>query len=280
MGRPRVVFRRPDGRGVLYRPRVPYNYYLFVRHLERGQVRWKLRRTATLLLENRSPIISVGVDRSFFASRRTALLFDDGVLKNVCIYKSSELEEVATIPLAIAENLVKLPSHVLQLRLENTNNFKQLVDTQNRLIAAQRAHLSFVQGVGDKQSAGQTPDAPPAFGGTRPKPDVVAGREKLQGDFPNDADWKADLRPGRTERHPNCGRHRFGQSEFHRIPARHVPDWHGTRVGARRSMLFGGQFPRNGHVARRPPQRGGWRRRGQCARRMLDGKLRASPGWR
>ena len=183
MGRPRC-FRRPDGRGVLYRPRVPYNYYLFVRHLERGQVRWKLRRTATLLLENRSPIISVGVDRSFFASRRTALLFDDGVLKNVCIYKSSELEEVATIPLAIAENLVKLPSHVLQLRLENTNNFKQLVDTQNRLIAAQRAHLSFVQGVGDKQSAGQTPDAPPAFGGTRPKPDVVAGREKLQGDFP------------------------------------------------------------------------------------------------
>lgn len=145
------IFRQPAMRGVLYRPRVPYNYYLFVRHLEQGRVRWKLRQTATVALENRSPIISIGVDRSFFASRRTALVFDSGVLKNVCIYKTSELEEIVKVPLAIAENLTDLPGNILQLRLENTNNFKRLVDVQERLIKAQADHVKVIRKQGEAQ---------------------------------------------------------------------------------------------------------------------------------
>jgi hypothetical protein len=140
------VFRQPPSAGVLYRPRVPHNYYLFVRHLERGQVKWKLRQTATVLMENRAPIISVGVDRSFFALRRTALLFEKGVLKNVCIYKSSELEEFAQIPLFIVDQLAELPTNILMLKVTNTNNYKNLVDTQKSLIETQRDHLKVIRG--------------------------------------------------------------------------------------------------------------------------------------
>ena len=148
--------RRPPGRirqapvtGILYRPRVPYNYYLFVKRRERGRVRWKLRKTSVARLENKSPILAVGVDRTYFATRRTSLIFDEGSLKNICIYKSSELEQIAEIPFSIANNLVALPTNILKLRLENTNNFAKLAKVEQELIATQRKHLDVLRGVDD-----------------------------------------------------------------------------------------------------------------------------------
>jgi len=133
-------------KGIAYRPRVPYNYYLFVRDVAKGQASWKLRQSESITLESRATVINVGIDRTFFANRRTALIFDQGALKNICIYKSSELAELATIPLAIAKNVAALPANVMQLRIDNTNNFQKLATVESALIKAQQADLELLQG--------------------------------------------------------------------------------------------------------------------------------------
>lgn len=170
-------------RGILYRPRVPFNYYLFVKN--RGTGKWRLRQTETIALENDSPVISVGVDRTFFANRRGALVFNEGVLKNVCIYKSSELLEFSTIPLTVANNIAALPTNVLQFKIDNSNNFRELASVEDQLIAAQREHLNVLQ-QGDDAAAAGKPNVkePPQVSYTAP---VVAGgnvRKVATGAFP------------------------------------------------------------------------------------------------
>jgi hypothetical protein len=154
--------RNLGGKGIFYRPRLPYNYYLFVK--VRGKPGWKLRETAALQLENVAPIINVGVDRTFFAERHTSLVFDDGALSNVCVYKSSELVNISSIPLTIANDVAALPANVVQMRIDQANNYKALATAQDQLITTQQNHLKFLQGQGspptysssDKQSASMT----------------------------------------------------------------------------------------------------------------------------
>lgn len=154
------------GRGILYRPLLPYNYYLFVKDGSAGK-RWKLRHTQVVKLENVSPIISVGIDRTFFANRRGALLFEEGVLKNICIYKSSELLEFSTIPLAIANNVAALPTNIIQFKIDNSNNFRELAAAEDRLIQAQMQHL---QVLNDIEAAGASqPGQPYKAAYTEPK---------------------------------------------------------------------------------------------------------------
>lgn len=171
------------GRGILYRPLLPYNYYLFVKDGGRGK-RWKLRHTQVVRLENNSPIVSVGIDRTFFANRRGALLFEEGVLKNICIYKSSELLELSTIPLAVANNLAALPTNIIQLRIDNSNNFRELAAAEDRLMQAQMQHLQVLQ---DIEAAGASPpDGQPATAAYT-EPVVYQGiARKTDTGWPND----------------------------------------------------------------------------------------------
>lgn len=129
-------------RGIAYRPRVPHNYYLFVR----GPNGWELRQSESISLESRKTVINVGIDRSFFANRKSALIFEKGTLRNICIYKSSELAELSTIPLAIAQNIAALPANVIQLRIDNTNNYERLVAAESALLKAQQTHLDLLSG--------------------------------------------------------------------------------------------------------------------------------------
>jgi hypothetical protein len=152
---PAQAIAETGSRGILYRPLLPYNYYLFVKQGGGGK-RWKLRHTQVVKLENVSPIISVGIDRSFFANRRSALLFNEGALKNICIYKSSELLEVSTIPLAIANNMAALPTNILQLKIDNSNNFRELAAAEDQLIAAQLRHLEVLK---DLEAAQSSPES-------------------------------------------------------------------------------------------------------------------------
>jgi hypothetical protein len=150
---PKLAAHDTSFKGIAYRPRVPYNYYLFVREAQKGQATWKLRQSESITIESKMTVINVGVDRSFFANRRTSLIFDQGALRNVCIYKSSELAELATIPLAIAKNVAALPSNVIQLRIDNTNNYQKLASAEDELIRAQQAHLNLLSGSGNGASA-------------------------------------------------------------------------------------------------------------------------------
>lgn len=134
---------RKEARGIVYRPRLPYNLYAFMRPRGRGE-EWSLAATEIVHLENEAPNLVIGVERAFFANRRATLLFDEGALKNVCIHKTSELEQLTTVPLEIAGSIAALPTNMLQVRINNTTTHKELVDAERQLIATQTKHAEFL----------------------------------------------------------------------------------------------------------------------------------------
>lgn len=132
---------RKQARGIVYRPRLPYNLYAFIR--TKGT--WSLAATEIVHLENEAPNLVIGVERTFFANRRATLVFDAGSLKNVCIHKTSELEQLSTVPLEIAGSIAALPTNILQVRIENTTNHKNLVEAERQLVQTQLKHLTFLK---------------------------------------------------------------------------------------------------------------------------------------
>jgi hypothetical protein len=124
-------------RGIFYRPRLPYTYYLYVKEnlMLRGvRGAWKMRGATTVMLENAAPVFTVGVDRTFFAKRSTTLVFDQGVLKDVTIEKGSELVNFVTIPLQVARSIAALPSAIIKVNVDQNNNRTQLIEAQDKLI--------------------------------------------------------------------------------------------------------------------------------------------------
>ncbi len=127
--------------GLFYRPRVPYSYYLFVRDVpEAHNSPWALRESAVVDLENISPILAVRVDRAFFAQRKTTLVFDEGALRNVCIYKSAELEEVGKVALDIAKSIVALPAQTFQVKIDQVSGQEALARAELAALKAQQSY--------------------------------------------------------------------------------------------------------------------------------------------
>jgi len=158
---------REYSQGIFYRARLPYNYYLYIRPNMKVMGNWKLRGTAVVHLENRSPVFSVAVDRTFFATRQTALDFDDGVLQDVTISKGSELAGFVSIPLLIAQSIAALPANIIQIRIDQTNNRGKLIAAQTALIEQQERELAMrlrLQEAEDRaRKAGVNPKLPRAL---------------------------------------------------------------------------------------------------------------------
>src|SRR5262249_16840218 len=66
---------------VFYRPRAAYRLSVYVNDDPEGRGRWRVGLMQNLSMENIMPIVSVGVDRAIFATRRTGLVFLDGALR-------------------------------------------------------------------------------------------------------------------------------------------------------------------------------------------------------
>lgn len=128
-------------RGILYRPRVAHVLYLFQKRNLKLSGGWELRASEAVHLENRSPILSVGVDRAFFASRKTNLVFDDGVLHDINIDKKSELAGFVEVPLYIAQGIAALPANIVQVRINANTSKTNLINAQSKLIDAKTQHL-------------------------------------------------------------------------------------------------------------------------------------------
>jgi hypothetical protein len=141
-------------RGVLYRPRLPYTVTLFVKNNLKLKGGWRLRASEIVEMENISPVLSLGIERAIAAQRKTMVFFDQGVVQNVCIFKSSELQPLVEIPLEIARSVVALPANVVQVQISSLSNDKQLVDAQDKLIKAQINHLKLL----DAQQRGTAND--------------------------------------------------------------------------------------------------------------------------
>ncbi len=160
--------------GILYRPRVAHSLLLFVKRDLKARGGWELRSRATVLLENVSPTIAVGIDRAFFAKRKTTITFDDGVLRDIEIEKGSELLGFANIPLVIAQSITALPANIIQVRLQETNNRARLIDAQEKLLKSKR-DLAELQGKITPATGPLTRSGNP-FNSTRSAGDVVEER--------------------------------------------------------------------------------------------------------
>ena len=124
---------RPYKGGVLYRARVSYPFYVFKR--ESGK--WRLVHQQKVELANAGPIVSLGVDRAVFAKRNTVVEFNQGTLHKITINKQSELEAFAGIPLALVTSIVKLPTQVLMVKIDQTTDTTQLIAVNKAIIDAQ-----------------------------------------------------------------------------------------------------------------------------------------------
>jgi hypothetical protein len=119
---------------------LPYTLYLMQnrRADRRGPGDWRIWQSSQVYLENRSPVLSIGVNRTYFATRKTTLLFSMGALQDVYIEKDSEIANAATIPLNIAQGIAALPSKVVQVRFDVTSRREELIRAQDQLIEAER----------------------------------------------------------------------------------------------------------------------------------------------
>ena len=100
--------------GIFYRPRAAYRLSVYLKDDPNGRGSWRLGLIKNFHMENIMPIVSVGVSRAMFATRRTGLVFKDGTLTNVCISKGSEIVGAIEIPLEVIYGIIALPSETLR----------------------------------------------------------------------------------------------------------------------------------------------------------------------
>lgn len=129
---PDVAAATRDGRsGIFYRAPLPY----IVSFSRPGEGPFQ---SYAVFSENASPIVAVDVSRSYFARRETTLTFKQGVLSSAEVKKPSELLGFVQIPLDLANAIVGIPAQLLQVRIDQTNQMKQLATAQEQLIQAQK----------------------------------------------------------------------------------------------------------------------------------------------
>jgi hypothetical protein len=164
-------YEDPAGRtpqpGIFYKPRLPYELSVYHKVDPRGPTsRWRLENMVSVSLENISPVLSLGVDRSYFAGRRTYFSFTNGALATACLAKGSEILGFADVPLAIAKSIVQVPSQIVMLRINQDSNENNLVMAQNTLLAFQQQQLALLSNPRAKSSS--TPAVPSAGAYTAP----------------------------------------------------------------------------------------------------------------
>lgn len=140
--------------GVLYRPNATHKIVI-LRKADpgrRGARHWKLFQTKRVQVPNVSPVLSLGVDRAAFTSRKTTLKFNGGVLTDVQIEKGSELVGFVSIPLAVAKAVVDVPAQIVKLRIADTQNAGALLTAQSQLLDAIARHEEVLAGGGGGRS--------------------------------------------------------------------------------------------------------------------------------
>lgn len=120
---------------VLYRANQTYDVHV-MRKADPRHDGWRLYMTRAMEMPNRSPIFGIGVERAMFTYRKTALAFSQGVLTDVTIDKGSEALGFASIPLYLAQTVVKIPTQIVQLKINMANDRAKLIEAQGQLIAA------------------------------------------------------------------------------------------------------------------------------------------------
>jgi hypothetical protein len=156
----RYLIPKPTS-GIFYRPRTDHAVSVYTKSDPGAAEPWRILDRKWMPFENDSPILSVGVGRAMFATRRTGLIFDEGMLKNVCVSKGSEVAGFVTIPLDIVYGVIALPGQTIRGTINRFETRRQLIAAQEQLVEAQEAYIDYLStpsNVGDPglTGAGQT----------------------------------------------------------------------------------------------------------------------------
>lgn len=149
---------RPDemSRGILYKPNQTHQMVIFRRRDPQSRTPWQIFQTKRVEMPNISPIFSVGVERSAFVFRKTTLLFDKGVLKDITIEKPSEALSFVEIPLRVVQAVTQIPAEIIKVRVAAINNEKEIAVAQAGLIQTQRATAEAVESLRSTGSVAPT----------------------------------------------------------------------------------------------------------------------------
>jgi hypothetical protein len=126
--------------GILYRPNMPHAFVV-MQKIDPGRGPWQLASRQVLEMPNVSPVLSLSVDRTFFATRTTKITFADGVLTNVEIDKTSELLTLSQTLLDAANRIVAIPAQIVQFRIDRATGQTRLIAAQNQLIVNYKNYL-------------------------------------------------------------------------------------------------------------------------------------------
>ncbi|EAQ46903.1 hypothetical protein MED193_16959 [Roseobacter sp. MED193] len=144
---PRARIAAPEppankSQGVFYRPRQPYSVYVLANPDPYGLGQWAPVAVRTVAMENRAPVLSVGVDRATFAARQTALVFDNGALTDVCMAKGSEVLGAIEIPIELVSGIVRSPITAIRQATNVASARAELAKIETTVIKLQEAQIA------------------------------------------------------------------------------------------------------------------------------------------
>jgi len=145
--------------GVVYRPNLPHKIVVMRKSDPGGPGKWSIFQTKRVDMPNVSPVLSIGIDRAAFATRKTTLNFTKGVLTDVAIDKTSELAGFVGIPLAAAKAIVDVPAQIVTLRITDTNNQTALLNAQSGMLQALATYQQTVGSAPPRSARLAGPDA-------------------------------------------------------------------------------------------------------------------------
>jgi|GEM_PF-3375782 len=144
-----------DARGILYRPLMSYMVTVLRKPDPRGRNPWILHRREAMEFPDLAPPLAVTVERAVFATRKTRLAFAGGVLTDVTIDKTSELNEFSRIPLVVAQAIVAIPGQIVTLRIQDASREEKLIQANANLIDAQRQYVERLDALRAAQKASE-----------------------------------------------------------------------------------------------------------------------------
>jgi hypothetical protein len=161
--------------GLLYRARYPYRVGIYQKKDPQGPGKWRLSQMTTVLLENLSPVLSLGITRTVFANKTMNFVFNAGTLHTACVAKDSEALGFVQVPLEVAKSIVALPASIISVKIGAASQQQSLVAAQQQLWQMQQSYMKVLAG-----------GPPSAVGGAIPTVNVPTGSDPANFSIPGD----------------------------------------------------------------------------------------------
>lgn len=131
--------------GIYYRPRIAYPVTIFVNSDPLGRGEWRPGKTVYVEMENISPVLGLRLNRAMFAVKKTAIIFEEGRLRNVCLVKGSEVAGAIMPVIELATSLVQLPSATITAEITRLTKSQAVYDAETKVIAMQNRLIELRQ---------------------------------------------------------------------------------------------------------------------------------------